>query len=98
MIRTLLARRPARRPPGRRDARPVHLHRDVDELLLAVHRARTRATRPCRWRCSCCRPNYFVDYSLVLAGVVLSIIPLIVLFVVAGKQLVAGIMQGAVKG
>ena len=41
---------------------------------------------------------HFVDYSLVLAGVVLMALPLIVLFVVAGKQLVSGIMQGAVKG
>lgn len=42
--------------------------------------------------------NYFVDYSIVLAGVLLSTIPLIILFVFAGKQLVSGIMQGAVKG
>ncbi|WP_279365457.1 carbohydrate ABC transporter permease [Microbacterium testaceum] len=42
--------------------------------------------------------NYFVDYSKVLAGVLLSTIPLLVLFVFAGKQLVSGIMQGAVKG
>mgnify|MGYP000315484972 CR=1 FL=1 len=42
--------------------------------------------------------NHFVDYSIVLAGVLLSTIPLLVLFVVAGKQLVSGIMQGAVKG
>lgn len=41
---------------------------------------------------------HFVDYSLVLAGVVLMALPLIVLFVFAGKQLVSGIMQGAVKG
>jgi len=41
---------------------------------------------------------YFVDYSLVLAGVVLSTVPLIVLFALAGKQLVSGIMAGAVKG
>ena len=41
---------------------------------------------------------HYVDYSIVLAGVVLSTIPLLILFVVAGKQLVAGIMQGAVKG
>jgi cellobiose transport system permease protein len=41
---------------------------------------------------------FYVDYSLVLAGVVLSIIPLILVFVFLGKQLVAGIMQGAVKG
>lgn len=42
--------------------------------------------------------NYFVDYSVVLAGVILSTIPLLILFVLAGKQLVSGIMQGAVKG
>jgi cellobiose transport system permease protein len=38
------------------------------------------------------------DHSLVLAGAVLSVIPLLILFILAGKQLVAGIMQGAVKG
>ncbi|NEM92530.1 carbohydrate ABC transporter permease [Galbitalea soli] len=42
--------------------------------------------------------NYFVDYSVVLAGVLLATLPLIALFVVAGRHLVAGIMQGAVKG
>ena len=42
--------------------------------------------------------SYFKDYSLILAGVVLSTIPLIVVFAVAGKHLVSGIMQGAVKG
>ena len=41
---------------------------------------------------------FFVDYSLVLAGVVLSIIPLILVFLFLGKQLVSGIMAGAVKG
>ncbi len=42
--------------------------------------------------------NYFVDYSVVLAGVLLSTIPLLILFAFAGKQLVSGIMAGAVKG
>jgi cellobiose transport system permease protein len=42
--------------------------------------------------------NYFVDYSIVLAGVLLATLPLLLLFVAAGRQLVAGIMQGAVKG
>lgn len=42
--------------------------------------------------------NYFVDYSIVLAGVLLSTIPLLLLFAFAGKQLVSGIMAGAVKG
>lgn len=42
--------------------------------------------------------GYYVDFSLVLAGAVLSTIPLLVLFVLAGRHLVSGIMQGAVKG
>ncbi|MAY49860.1 MAG: sugar ABC transporter permease [Microbacterium sp.] len=42
--------------------------------------------------------NYFVDYSIVLAGVLLATIPLLILFVFVGKQLVSGIMAGAVKG
>ncbi len=42
--------------------------------------------------------NYFVDYSLVLAGVLLATVPLLLLFMFAGRQLVSGIMAGAVKG
>ncbi|MGC5170098.1 carbohydrate ABC transporter permease [Microbacterium sp. DT81.1] len=42
--------------------------------------------------------NYFVDYSIVLAGALLATLPLLFLFAVAGRQLVTGIMQGAVKG
>lgn len=42
--------------------------------------------------------TYFKDYSLIMAGVVASTLPLVILFVVAGRQLVTGIMQGAVKG
>ncbi|MDR2896672.1 MAG: carbohydrate ABC transporter permease [Propionibacteriaceae bacterium] len=38
------------------------------------------------------------NYTIMMAGVVLSAFPLIILFFVAGKQLVAGIMAGAVKG
>lgn len=40
----------------------------------------------------------YVDYTIVLAGAVLATIPLLILFVAAGRQLIAGIMQGAVKG
>lgn len=38
------------------------------------------------------------DYALVLAGTSMATIPLLILFVLSGRQLVAGIMQGAVKG
>ncbi len=42
--------------------------------------------------------TYFKDMSLIMAGVTLSVIPLVIVFIFAGRQLVAGIMQGAVKG
>ncbi|CED92422.1 carbohydrate ABC transporter permease [Actinomyces succiniciruminis] len=42
--------------------------------------------------------SYFKDYSLIMAGVVVATVPLLILFVFAGRQLVSGIMQGAVKG
>ncbi|MEE1295858.1 MAG: carbohydrate ABC transporter permease [Bifidobacterium sp.] len=41
---------------------------------------------------------YFTDYTVVRAGVCLTTAPLLLLFFVAGKQLVSGIMAGAVKG
>ncbi|MGI5190994.1 carbohydrate ABC transporter permease [Promicromonospora sp. CA-289599] len=42
--------------------------------------------------------GYRDDYSLIMAGVFLVTLPLLLVFAVAGRQLVAGIMQGAVKG
>jgi len=42
--------------------------------------------------------GYYVDYSLVLAGTTLATIPVLVVFVLLGRHIVAGIMQGAVKG
>jgi cellobiose transport system permease protein len=40
----------------------------------------------------------YVDYSIVLSGALLATLPLLLLLIVAGKQLISGIMQGAVKG
>ena len=34
----------------------------------------------------------------MLTGAILATIPLLVLFIVAGRQLISGIMAGAVKG
>ena len=42
--------------------------------------------------------SYFKDYSLIMAGVVAATVPLILVFMLLGRQLVSGIMQGAVKG
>ncbi len=42
--------------------------------------------------------SFFKDLSLIMAGVTAATIPLIILFIFAGRQLVSGIMAGAVKG
>ncbi|WP_316296351.1 carbohydrate ABC transporter permease [Clavibacter michiganensis] len=42
--------------------------------------------------------GFFKDIPLIMTGVLVSIVPLLVLFLILGKQLVAGVMQGAIKG
>ncbi|PWW67104.1 cellobiose ABC transporter membrane protein [Actinokineospora spheciospongiae] len=42
--------------------------------------------------------GFYVDYSLVLAGTTLAAVPVLVVFLLLGRHIVAGIMQGAVKG
>jgi cellobiose transport system permease protein len=41
---------------------------------------------------------YVPDYALILTGTFVSILPLLVVFLVLGRQIVGGIMKGAVKG
>jgi cellobiose transport system permease protein len=43
-------------------------------------------------------PAYTPDYSLILTGCFISILPLLLVFLLLGRQIVGGIMQGAVKG
>ncbi|MEE1941301.1 carbohydrate ABC transporter permease [Streptomyces sp. TRM 70361] len=42
--------------------------------------------------------GYVRDQSLIMAGALLGTLPLLVMFIAFGKQIVGGIMQGAVKG
>ncbi|WP_344566366.1 carbohydrate ABC transporter permease [Streptomyces axinellae] len=42
--------------------------------------------------------GYVPDQSVIMAGALLGTLPLLVAFAVFGKQIVGGIMQGAVKG
>ena len=42
--------------------------------------------------------GYVQDYALVFAGTFVSILPLLVIFLVLGRQIIGGIMKGAVKG
>ena len=40
---------------------------------------------------------YFKDYTLMFAGTSVAVLPLLVVFVVFGRQIIGGIMEGAVK-
>jgi cellobiose transport system permease protein len=42
--------------------------------------------------------GYVQDYALVLTGTFISILPLLVVFLLLGRQIIGGIMKGAVKG
>ncbi|GAA2942314.1 carbohydrate ABC transporter permease [Streptomyces enissocaesilis] len=42
--------------------------------------------------------GYVKDQSVIMAGALLGTLPLLAMFVVFGRQIVGGIMQGAVKG
>lgn len=39
-----------------------------------------------------------VDYSLTLTGAVIGTFPILIVFILLGRQIIGGIMQGAVKG
>ena len=40
---------------------------------------------------------YYTDYAQVFAATALSTVPLLIVFVVFGRQIIGGIMEGAVK-
>ena len=42
--------------------------------------------------------GYVPDFSLVLTGALISTLPILLVFVLMGRQILGGIMQGAVKG
>ncbi len=42
--------------------------------------------------------GYIKDYSLVLTGALVASLPVIAVFLLMGRQIIDGIMQGATKG
>ncbi|MET8829303.1 carbohydrate ABC transporter permease [Streptomyces sp. NPDC004610] len=42
--------------------------------------------------------GYFQDYSLILAGTALATLPVLIVFALLGRQIVGGIMAGAIRG
>ena len=43
-------------------------------------------------------PEFQTDYGVLMAGTLLSILPVIILFFVLQKDFIAGLSSGAVKG
>ncbi|WP_045314668.1 carbohydrate ABC transporter permease [Lentzea aerocolonigenes] len=41
--------------------------------------------------------TYYTDYTLMFAGALVSTVPLLVVFVLFGRQIIGGIMEGAIK-
>jgi cellobiose transport system permease protein len=41
--------------------------------------------------------GYYTDQALVMAGTLLGVLPLLVVFILFGRQIVGGIMEGGVK-
>lgn len=44
------------------------------------------------------RSAYFIDYSLQMTGAFLATVPLLILFALVARRMVAGVMAGAIKG
>ncbi len=41
--------------------------------------------------------GYYTDYSMVFAATAVGTLPLVLVFLVFGRQIISGIMEGAVK-
>lgn len=41
---------------------------------------------------------YYTDYSMVMAGTLLGVLPTLIIFLLFARQMVSGIMEGSVKG
>ena len=44
------------------------------------------------------RSAYFIDYSLQMTGAFLATVPLLIIFALVARRMVAGVMAGAIKG
>ncbi len=41
--------------------------------------------------------TYSADYGMIMAGLVLSVLPILILYLVLQKQIIRGVVAGAVK-
>ena len=79
--------------PGHRDdlQRPDHLERLP---AAADPHPEPRQAHPARWRCGSFQGQYSVNVPAVLASVVLTTLPILVLYAVGRRQLLSGLTAG----
>jgi cellobiose transport system permease protein len=41
---------------------------------------------------------YYQDYGMIMAGTTIAVLPILVMFAVLGRQIIGGLMEGALKG
>jgi cellobiose transport system permease protein len=87
------------------DARSTHCERALSDArslaTTALHdplAARTQQNPTVQVALSALQGGYIKDCSLVLCGALISTLPILLVFVLMGRRILGGIMQGAVKG
>ena len=83
--------------PGHGRARDAHLHGGLERLLLAGHRAQL-ANPTVQVALNNLGSGYVPDQAVIMAGTLVGTLPVLVVFVLLGRQIVGGIIAGAVKG
>ena len=82
-----------------RDARDLHLPRHLERLHVAADRAdRRAASTRCRSRSASLSREHVQDNELMMAGSVVTVLPVLLLFLVLQRYYLSGLLVGSVKG
>ena len=81
-----------------RDADSIRERRKWNDYLLSSLFLQTQDMRtlPMMIRVFCAQ--YSTDYSPMMAGLVMSILPMLIFYLLCQKQILSGVVQGSVKG
>ena len=69
----------------------------LEPVPVAVRDPDARQPDRCRSRSAFLSYAYYTDYSQVFAATAVGTVPLVLVFIVFGRQIIGGIMEGAVK-
>ncbi len=84
--------------PDRRHARDLHFPGHLERLHVAADRAGDRRAVPRRSRWPSLSREHVQDNELMMAGSVVTVLPVLLLFLVLQRFYLQGITSGAVKG